>query len=179
MLGPLQGGPTQAFLRATRVPLHRGRQPQPCDKLEAGECGAGRSSPVCQRPGLSFPSPNLGDPSIQRDCTSWCPQSLSQALYAGPGLCLAVRFKIPSEVGVRVWVSSGTGVRVRLNLMGLRGQPVFPVGVQSGSTVGIQFGVMLSWGRSGFGVEAQTSVRVGTWRVEQSPGVRPLEAQVC
>ena len=46
--------------------------------------------------------------------------------------------------------------------MGVRGWPVFPVGVQSGSAVGIQFGVMLSWGHSGFEVKVQTSIRVGT-----------------
>lgn len=35
---------------------------------------------------------------------TWYPKGLSQAVYAGPGLCLGVRFRMQSRVGVRIRV---------------------------------------------------------------------------
>lgn len=77
--------------------------------------GAGQSDTASQCPILCFPSPCQGGPNIQRDLlpclaaeglglTSWCPRRLSQAIYAGPGLCLGVKFKVQSEVRVSIRV---------------------------------------------------------------------------
>lgn len=155
---------------------------------------------MCQGPAPSLPSPSLAGPVIQRalqPCLaaeglafmSWCPRSLSWAVYGGPGLCLGVRFKVHLWGWVRISGQSGIGVRVRAQSglgsgVSLHFRLEFRVGWSWGliwcqAQSGVMVGLSLGWVLGSFWVwgQVQTDIRLGAQCVRrQDPCLELTEA---